>query len=151
MEQLDAFLPKFEALQGILIRLECLENRMPTVESIQSMTEKLASLEAVISKIENMKIPEPIVITQEHKDGKTIVVDRKAVNDQVEWNRLKMLSQFTHMAGKADLIEKEWQKIQQDENDAYFQFQILRDKAESEYCFKKGIAEGIKWCVKHFC
>lgn len=68
-----------------------------------------------------------------------------------EVSRLRLLAQFAGMKGKAEEIEKEWQRIQQDEHNAHFAFQILRGNNESEYLYKKGIAEGIKWCIDHFC
>lgn len=67
-----------------------------------------------------------------------------------EVSRLRLLAQFSTVGGKALEIEKEWQRIQQDEHDSFFEFQVTRGNNEKEYAYKKGIADGIKWCVKRF-
>lgn len=123
---------------------------MPDAEDIHVLSAKLAGVDEVVAKIEALKPPEAIVITQEHKNGKAVAVDRKGIEERAEWNRMKMLAQFVHLAPKAVEIEKEWQKIQQDENDAFFAFQVLKGHGESEYVYKKGIADGVRWCLTRF-
>jgi len=61
-----------------------------------------------------------------------------------------VLWRFCKLLGKAKEIEIEWQRIQQDEHDAYFKFQIFRGNEQAEHAYKKGIAEGIKWCLNRF-
>lgn len=65
--------------------------------------------------------------------------------------RLKLLMKFSHLKGRSEEIEKEWQRIQQDEHDSYFEFQVLRGQNELEHAYKKGIREGIQWCIDRFC
>lgn len=67
-----------------------------------------------------------------------------------EVSRLRLLAQFSGMKGKARELELEWQKIQQDEHDAFFAHQILHGKDNGNYDYKKGFVEGIKWCIDRF-
>ena len=147
---LETFLPKFDALQGILDHLERMERRMPDEVTLVDMARKLSVLDATIAKIEAFRPPETVMVIQERHNGKVQVVQKPDLTEQHNWNRMKMLTQFVSLAGKAREIELEWQKIQQAENDAFFAFQSFKDKAESEYIYKKGIADGIKWCVNRF-
>ena len=65
--------------------------------------------------------------------------------------RLKLLYRFFKIADKARQVELEWQKIQQDEHDFKYAFQALpSEDSQSRYLYKKGIADGIKWCLKLF-
>jgi|GEM_PF-2683705 len=65
--------------------------------------------------------------------------------------RVLLIRRFFRLVGMAREIELEWQKIQQDKNDAHFALHSLRGNAELEYIYRKGIEDGIKWCVKRFC
>lgn len=64
---------------------------------------------------------------------------------------MRMFFQFLCMTEQAKEIEQEWQRIQQDEHDFFFAFQVTRnDDAKAEYMYKKGIADGIKWAISRF-
>ena len=66
-------------------------------------------------------------------------------------HRLALVRRFFGLCGKAREIELEWQKIQQAEHDAFFAVQITgRRDEELTHAYKKGITDGIKWCVEHF-
>lgn len=58
---------------------------------------------------------------------------------------------FLKLASQAKVIEKEWQRIQQDEHDFFFKFQVTRNgEVKEEFLYKKGVADGVKWCVERF-
>lgn len=66
-------------------------------------------------------------------------------------NRWKILYRFVCLMGKAREIELEWQRIQQDEHDFNYAFQTgMNEDKQARYLYKKGIADGIKWCVDRF-
>lgn len=65
-------------------------------------------------------------------------------------NRFKILWRFCSLLGKAREIELEWQRIQQDEHDAFFAWQAAKGNDDSKYAYKKGFAEGVKWCLARF-
>lgn len=147
LADLQKFIPKLDALQEVLTRLDEMERRMPDEDTVAAISSKLNSLDSAVHKIETLTVP---VLNQAPIPVKTkeLRADSEIRHD---WQRLKMLSQFSQMAGKAKQIEQEWQKIQQDEHDEFFKFQTLGKSAELEYIYKKGISEGIKWCVNQFC
>jgi len=69
----------------------------------------------------------------------------------VELRRLKLLSKFAGIAEKAREVELEWQRIQQDEHDFQFAFHTSKDEeSQAKYLYKKGIADGVKWCLNLF-
>ena len=83
------------------------------------------------------------------------VAQKKADVDQAnrrhEENRVLLAAKIMKVSEKARELELEWQKIQQEEHDAFFAFQAIGGKSqESLYVYKKGIADGIKWCINHF-
>ncbi len=66
-------------------------------------------------------------------------------------SRLKLLHKFIRMSDKARQIELEWQRIQQDEHDFKYAFQVLpSEDSQARYLYKKGVADGVKWCLKLF-
>lgn len=66
--------------------------------------------------------------------------------------RAKLILKFAKMLGESEQIEKEWQRIQQAEHDFLYAFQTsLNDEDKSNFLYKKGVADGIKWCIKNFC
>ena len=68
-----------------------------------------------------------------------------------ELNRLKMAEKFKTLSERASEIEEEWRRIQQDEHDALEAFQTtLKEDNKQDYYYKKGITEGIKWCINRF-
>ncbi len=68
-----------------------------------------------------------------------------------KWSRLRMLGKFVKVSERAEEIEKEWQRIQQNEHDALYAFQCtLQEENKQDYFYKKGIADGVKWCLKNF-
>jgi len=131
LEILETYLPRLEALDGLLVRLD-------------GFDERLKALDRALLKMENidkMKPAEVLVPAVSNGNGHS---------DDHDLNRLKILGKFVQLAGKAQQIEKEWQKIQQDEHDAFFAFQVFRGKNEVEHAYKKGVTDGIKWCVDRF-
>lgn len=75
---------------------------------------------------------------------------RAGMIDAHQLRRLKALWKFANLGTKAREIEVEWQKIQQDEHDAFFCFQVFKGNTQADYAYKKGVADGIKWCVERF-
>lgn len=65
-------------------------------------------------------------------------------------NRFRILWRFCSLLGKREEIEREWQKIQQDEHDEFFRFQIYKGIAGDQLAYKRGIVDGIKWCIDRF-
>lgn len=146
LEVLDAVLVRIEALNGILVRLSTVEKALSTNETLFSLAGRIEALDAAVRKVESLAMPEPKPETNGHA---VLVHPVKA--DLLEWNRLKLLAKFVQLADKGKEIELEWQKIQQDEHDFQFAFQTSpNEESQSKYLFKKGIAEGVKWCVNRF-
>lgn len=136
---LEGLVAHIEGLKGVLERLEGIQLRLPDKSVLETLAVRLESLDALLTKIES---PAPPVIVKEQNTVKA---------DLQEWNRLKLLSQFVHLSGKAREIELEWQRIQQDEHDFLFAFQASNsEETQAKYLYKKGIADGVKWCVKQF-
>lgn len=125
---LEAFLPRLVALDAILGRLEGFDDRLKALDKALYRMEKIGKEEA-----------QPVAVVT-HSNGK----------HDYEEGRIKMLGKFVALAGKGREIELAWQKIQQDEHDAFFAFQIFQGRNEVDYAYKKGIADGVKWCVERF-
>jgi hypothetical protein len=144
LDALESALPKLEAMEPILVKIGDLDSKVSALEVLGNTAPKLDQLNMALEKIHSLQVPVAVqaVVLPEHKNG-------KAAPDH-EWNRLKLLSKFVNLVGKARDIEKEWQRIQQDEHDEHFAFQVLRGNNEASYLYKKGIADGIKWCVDRF-
>lgn len=153
LEALDAFAPRLDALNGILERLEALDKCMPSAETLNTMVSRFEGLDEAVAKIEQLgPAPKPITIrVTDNPDKPKSTIDKQALEERHEWDRLRLLARFAGAAGKAREIEQEWQRIQQDENDALFAFQTL-DKGNSKevFLYKKGIADGIKWVINRF-
>lgn len=135
----------------LLKALDILEVLQPKLEAdllvLESSVRKFEDLDACLSRIETLgqrPVEAQVVAVMPTKNG-------KHAEEVHGWGRLQLLAKFVNLSGKAREIELEWQKAQQDEHDAHFQFQVLRGHGESEYLYKKGIVDGIKWCVDRFC
>ena len=150
LESLDAFIPKLDALERILGRLDDAGVRIPPIDVLTRLNQRLEALDGVVSKIETLSFP-----AIEPKPKNPVIPAKTPPPDMTqkhEWDRLKMLARFCQLEGQAKAIEDEWRQIQQDENDAFFAWQSIRKSdAELLYLYKKGIADGIKWCVNRFC
>lgn len=150
LDRLDSFIPKLDALERLLGRLEGVNGTMPPKETLEALNQKLGALDAVVAKIETLAYP--ITKAAQKTEAVVAVVPKEDLERKNEWNRLKMLAKFCQLEGKAKEIEDEWRKIQQDEHDFAYAFQVRNDgNPETMYLYKKGIADGVKWCVKHFC
>ena len=153
LEALDHLQPRLEALNAILERLEALDKCMPNAETLNTMVSRFESLDGAVSKIEQLgPMPKPVTVTIHQNGSKPVAtIDKTALEEKHEWERLKLLARFAGAAGKAREIELEWQQIQQDENDANFAFQTLnKGNPEGVFLYKKGIADGIKWVINRF-
>lgn len=75
---------------------------------------------------------------------------KAGILDIHQLNRLRTLWRFCKLSSRAKEIESEWQKIQQNEHDEFFKFQVFRGSSKDELAYKKGITDGIKWCVERF-
>lgn len=131
--KINGLLPLLRSLSDTDGKIASLEKLNQTVGKIEDLDKALEQLKQVGSKPpqkeEPKKNPEP---------------------DDHTWNRLQILAKFSQLAGKAREIELEWQKIQQDENDAFFKNQVQRGNDEGLYMYKKGFAEGVRWCIERF-
>lgn len=121
--QLKTTIPELDAVQDVVPKLEALEKFLPKVG-------ELSALIAQIESIDSGKKPKDIEVLH-------------------GWNRLKLLSKFALVASKGREIELEWQRIQQDEHDATFALRSGKSN-DVDVAYKKGIADGIKWCVNRF-
>lgn len=130
LDKLGIIFEKIDSLEKDLGHIAC------GMETLDSSLERLKCLDVKpTSRVIYLKDPSP----------------RKPDLIEHEWSRLKLLSKFVNLEGKAEEIEKAWQKIQQDEHDAYFAFQVFRGQNELEHIYRKGIREGIQWCIDRFC
>lgn len=134
----------------LLKALDILEVLQPKLEAdlliLEETVRKFENLDACLSRIESAgrrPVEAQAVAVAATKNG-------THAEERYGWNRLQMIAKFASLTGKAKEIEQEWQRIQQDEHDEHFAFQVLRGSNESTYLYKKGIADGIKWCVEHF-
>lgn len=142
-DALEPVISKIEALSGVLSRLEGIQGRLPESSVLESLASRLETLDSLIQKLEA-----PHESVSVHQNGEQ---NPPIKEDIQEWNRLKLLSKFVHLSGKAKEIELEWQRIQQDEHDFQFAFQTTpNEETQSKYIYKKGIADGIKWCIDRF-
>lgn len=74
------------------------------------------------------------------------------LDNKYELERLRLLIKFSKLLGKEKEIELEWQRIQQDEHDFKYAFQAsVGEETQAKYLYKKGIADGVKWCINRFC
>ena len=138
IDTLEAVIQKVEYLDGVIERLSRFERAMPAVGILEQLASRLERFEQIVKKIEAPEPPKPV------SDGK--------VQEVQQWNRLKLLSKFVDLSDKAEEIEKEWQRIQQDEHDYKFAFETSpQEETQAKYLYKKGIADGVKWCLKRFC
>lgn len=138
IDALEGVVKKVEALDSVIDRLARFERSMPYAGVLEQLAGRLERFEEIVKKIES---PEPL---KPVSDGK--------VQEVQQWNRLKLLSKFVDLSDKAEEIEKEWQRIQQDEHDFKFVFETSpQEDTQAKYLYKKGIADGVKWCLKRFC
>lgn len=136
LDILDGVISNVEALNGVLERLQGLERRMPQSGLLEALAVRLEAFNSSLVKIEQPEKP---------KETNPVKEDLR------EWERLKLLSQFVHLHGKAKEIETEWQRIQQDEHDFQFAFNSSpNEETQSRFLYRKGVADGIKWCLKNF-
>lgn len=143
IDTLDSVIAQIETLGSILDRLSLLEGKLKTNASLESLAYRLESLDRVVKNIETLSQPKAPV-----SNG---VIVHPAKQDLLEWNRLKLLSKFVQLADKGKEIEQEWQRIQQDEHDYQFAFHTdNNEETQAKYMYKKGITEGVKWCVSRF-
>lgn len=151
LEALERLLPRLGELDALLVRLETMDAQLPDRDTLLSITNKFSYLDEAINKLEHLgKVPE--VVYRDENNGHsqsmqaTMIKDREIIHG---WNRMKLLSKFAILAAKGREIELEWQRIQQDEHDATFAFKSGRSN-EVDEAYKRGIAEGVKWCVNRF-
>lgn len=143
LELLDRFLPKMEAYERLVGKLEKFEERTAGLQVLEATIHRIHDLDSALSRMTEKKVED-----LPKANGKP---DQVAVQAMHEWNRLKLLAQFASLAGRAQEIETEWQRIQQDEHDADFAFQTLKGHSEElTFIYKKGIGDGIKWCINRF-
>lgn len=148
LEALEKLLPKLNQFDRVIARLETMEAQLPDADALASITSKFEYLDSAVEKIKSLGTV-PVVV---HSNGNgttmqaTMIKDREIIDG---WNRMKLLSKFALLASKGREIELEWQRIQQDEHDATFAFHSGRSN-EVDVSYKKGVVEGIKWCVNRF-
>ena len=141
VDALNSLLPKLEALGPILEKIGDLDSKVNELAILEAVAPRLEALNQALEKINKLDVREPKAPEVKHEN----------IEPNHDIARLQMLSKFAALVGKAKQIEEEWQKIQQDEHDAFFAFQVMKGTNDKEYAYKKGIADGIKWCVNHFC
>lgn len=141
IDLIEESVKKVESLGDILERLEWAQKNMPTFGVLEALAERLDALNRVVVTIE--ETPSPTKLVAKTNGSKP--------EDVRDWERLKLLSKFVHLSGKSKDIEDEWRRIQQDEHDFEFAFKTSpTEESQSKYLYKKGIADGIKWCVNLF-
>lgn len=132
-----------DELEPALDRLDSMNLRIKELQLLDSIVPKFETLDTALKRLSDLNVRE-VALTP-------VVVEEKPRSIQGEdWARLKQLSKFVELTGKAREIELEWQKIQQDEHDTFFAFQVMKGHGETEYAYKKGISDGVKWCVERF-
>jgi len=149
LEALERLVPKLNQFDRVIARLEAMEAQLPDKDALASITEKFQYLDEAVNKIKSLgEVPVVVHQTNGHVQTMqaTMIKDREIVDG---WNRMKLLSKFALLASKSKEIEQEWQRIQQDEHDATFAWQSGRSN-EVDVSYKKGIVDGIKWCVNRF-
>lgn len=137
LNELEALVPKLEKIN--------LDKRIAEMGIINEFIPRFEQLDSALVKLAD--VGKPIEVRVMESPKKKPVLD---LTEQHELNRLRMLSKFVALSGRAREIELEWQRIQQDDNDETFAFKMLRGQNENMYFYKKGIVEGIKWCVNRF-
>jgi len=145
LDALESILPKLTALGPILEKIGDLDKRVSELAILEATVPRLIQLDEALMRLQRLGHETPAVTTQQ-----PVPVAVSSNGHDQEMNRLKLLSQFVKLSGKAQEIELEWQKIQQDENNAYFAYQVMRGDATREHAYRKGIVDGIKWCVNRF-
>lgn len=144
LDILEAIATKIEALQGVLVRLESIERQLPTEKNLEMMVLKLSHLDATIAKIENLGPPAMAIIQPASTNGAKPHL--RATEHMHAWKRLKLLSEFVALSEHAEDIEKEWQRIQQDEHDYQYAFNAKNsDETQAAFVYRKGLVDGIKW------
>ena len=63
---------------------------------------------------------------------------------------IKLLWKFVRMVPQSKELELEWQKIQQDEHNEDFRYQVYKGRPDGELAYKRGFTDGINWCLKRF-
>lgn len=145
LDLLHGVLSSVESFDGVLTRLYGLERRMPPIGILEALASRLEGLDKMLTKVEASS---PAITPAVAAASPQTQVSIDALR---EWERLKLLSQFVHLFGKGKEIETEWQRIQQDEHDFQFAFNSSpTEENQSKYLYKKGIADGVKWCLKNF-
>lgn len=88
---------------------------------------------------------------QGNKEREVEIAYKSGFIDQHQFERIKSLWTFCKLASQAKEISEEWKRIQQDEHDFNFAFQSHpTEDTQSRYLYRKGIADGIKWCINRF-
>lgn len=65
--------------------------------------------------------------------------------------RIRLVYIFSQLIWKATEIETAWKEIQQNEHDFHYAFNCRpNDETQSQYLYKKGLADGVKWCISRF-
>lgn len=144
---MDSLVSKIVALESSVERLASVEERLARNDTLLSLANRIDNLDRCVSMVETSKVVAVVPVKSENGKHPPAPVSENIH----EWNRLKLLAKFVSMSEKAREVELEWQRIQQDEHDFYLAFQTTPDEnSKINYIFKKGIAEGIKWCVNRF-
>lgn len=149
MHEFNEFKEKLATLEATYLKLEEVERRMPQTSVFDSVMDRLEKMNNAMSKIERIeRIPVPV--SSANGEINDVATALSKHDEKIhEWNRLKLLSRFVKFADKAKEIEQEWVTIQQDANNSNFAFQSGRG-VEVDVSYKKGIVDGIKWCVNRF-
>jgi len=142
IEGISTLISKIENLGYVVSRLTNVEKSLSGSDALESLAMRIEKLDLILKRIESpiktIDIKEPVSVNP-------------VKQDLLEWNRLKLLSKFVALSEKGEEIEKEWQRIQQDEHDFQFAFETsLNEESQAKYLYKKGIADGVKWCLKNF-
>lgn len=144
LDSLISLLPKLEAMSEILERIGNLDDKIYELALLHETSIKLTSLDDSLKRLQSLESPKTVQVVE-----KVPVVQHQRQDH--EFNRLKALGKFAQLAGKAREIELEWQKIQQEEHDAFFAYNLLHGRDENNHAYRKGVTDGIKWCVDRFC
>lgn len=153
LEAADVFIPKLDALERVLSRLESMGARMPSPEEIDALADRLEALDSTVARIEALGThPKPVMVyVASNGDKPKAKVDQVQLAQKHEWDRLKLLSRFVQAAEQSQKLEQDWQKIQQGEHDAFFEFQSMnKDDSKVMWMYKKGVSDGVKWCINRF-
>lgn len=139
LDVLEAIASKMEALQGVVERVSSIEKHLPDEKTIETMLSKLEHLDAAVAKIEGLG--QPLAVSPAPPGAPVRIQEHLH-----EWGRLKLLAEFVTLSSHAEEIEKEWQRIQQDEHDFKYAFNTSNNEdTQLAYIYRKGLADGIKW------